>query len=92
MSFKPPFAASALSLTLVLSFAASAVQARDIVMGLIPAENNEEMIQKFEPMRLYLEKKLDAKVKVFTATDYTGVIEAMKKKRVDVAWFGPLSY
>lgn len=61
-------------------------------MGLIPAENNEEMVQKFEPMRAYLERKLGHKVKVFTATDYTGVIEAMKKKRVDIAWFGPLSY
>jgi phosphonate transport system substrate-binding protein len=66
--------------------------ARDLVMGLIPAENNEEMIQKFEPMRVHLEKKLGQKVKVFTATDYAGVIEGMKKKRVDIAWFGPLSY
>ncbi|MDD5106109.1 MAG: phosphonate ABC transporter substrate-binding protein [Desulfuromonadaceae bacterium] len=66
--------------------------ARDLIMGLIPAENNEEMVAKFEPMRAYLEKKLGVKVKVFTATDYTGVIEAMKKKRVDIAWFGPLSY
>jgi len=66
--------------------------AKDLVMGLIPAENNEEMVAKFEPMRAYLEKKLGVKVKVFTATDYTGVIEAMKKKRVDIAWFGPLSY
>jgi phosphonate transport system substrate-binding protein len=68
------------------------VLARDIVMGLIPAESNAEMIQKFEPMRAYLEKKLGEKVKVFTATDYAGVIEAMKKKRIDIAWFGPLSY
>ncbi|MBE0504667.1 MAG: phosphonate ABC transporter substrate-binding protein [Desulfuromonadales bacterium] len=66
--------------------------AKDLVMGLIPAENNEEMVAKFEPMRAYLEKKLGQKIKVFTATDYTGVIEAMKKKRVDIAWFGPLSY
>jgi len=66
--------------------------AKDLVMGLIPVENNEEMVAKFEPMRAYLEKKLGVKVKVFTATDYTGVIEAMKKKRVDIAWFGPLSY
>lgn len=66
--------------------------ARDIIMGLIPAENNEEMVAKFEPMRAYLEKKLGQKVKVFTATDYAGVIEGMKKKRVDIAWFGPLSY
>lgn len=71
---------------------ASAASARELVMGLIPAENNEEMIKTFEPMRAYMEKKLGQKVKVFTATDYAGVIEAMKKKRVDIAWFGPLSY
>ena len=70
----------------------TATLARDIVMGLIPAESNDVMIQKFEPMRAYLEKKLGEKVKVFTATDYSGVIEAMKKKRIDIAWFGPLSY
>jgi phosphonate transport system substrate-binding protein len=72
--------------------AAGMTNARELVMGLIPAENNEEMIKTFEPMRAYLEKKIGKKIKVFTATDYAGVIEAMKKKRVDVAWFGPLSY
>jgi phosphonate transport system substrate-binding protein len=66
--------------------------AEDLVMGLIPAESNEEMIKTFEPMRAHLEKKLGRKVVVFTATDYTGIIEAMRKKRVDIAWFGPLSY
>ena len=90
MYLKRFLSASALALSLSLS-AASAL-ARDIVMGLIPADNNEEMIQKFEPMRALLEKKLGEKVTVFTATDYSGVIEAMKKKRVDIAWFGPLSY
>jgi len=90
MYFKPVISASALALALSLN--AMSAHARDLVMGLIPAENNEEMVQKFEPMRLHLEKKLGQKVKVYTATDYAGVIEGMKKKRVDVAWFGPLSY
>ena len=90
MYFKQTLSASALAL--VFSLNAASVQARDIIMGLIPAENNEEMIQKFEPMRLHLEKKLGVTVKVFTATDYSGVIEAMKKKRVDIAWFGPMAY
>jgi phosphonate transport system substrate-binding protein len=72
--------------------AAGVANARDLVLGLIPADNNEEMIKTFEPMRAYLEKKVGMKVKMFTATDYAGVIEAMKKKRVDIAWFGPLSY
>ena len=29
--------------------------ARDLVVGLLPAENNEEMVKRFEPMRAYLE-------------------------------------
>ncbi|MBI2782540.1 MAG: phosphonate ABC transporter substrate-binding protein [Gammaproteobacteria bacterium] len=90
MHIKHTLAATALALA--VSLTAASAQAREIVMGLIPAENNEEMVQQFEPMRAYLEKKLGEKVKVFTATDYAGVIEAMKKKRVDIAWFGPLSY
>lgn len=79
-------------LATVAAATSSTAFARDLVMGLIPAESNEEMIQKFEPMRAYLETKLGVKVKVYTATDYSGVIEAMKKKRLDIAWFGPLSY
>ncbi len=65
-------------------------EAKGLVMGLIPAENNEEMIQKFEPMRQFLEQKTGEPIKVFTATDYAGVIEGMKKGRVDIAWFGAL--
>jgi phosphonate transport system substrate-binding protein len=72
--------------------ATSSAPKSEIVMGLIPAENNQEMAQKFEPMRAYLEKQLGRPVKVFQATDYAGVIEGMKKDRVDIAWFGPLSY
>ncbi|NET05309.1 MAG: phosphonate ABC transporter substrate-binding protein [Symploca sp. SIO2B6] len=64
----------------------------ELIMGLIPAENNEEMVEKFEPMRAYMEEKLNRPIKVFTATDYAGVIEAMRQDKVDIAWFGPLSY
>ncbi len=87
MKLKPLFAAVLMGASLL----APAAQA-EITMGLIPAENVEEMAKKFEPMRAYLEKKLGEPVKVFSATDYAGVIEAMRKKRVDIAWFGPLSY
>lgn len=64
----------------------------ELIMGLIPAESNEEMVEKFEPMRIYLEEKLNRPITVFTATDYAGVIEAMRRDKVDIAWFGPLSY
>ncbi|MFO1318462.1 MAG: phosphonate ABC transporter substrate-binding protein [Burkholderiales bacterium] len=81
----------AVAVMISLTFAAGAC-ARDLVVGLLPAENNEEMVKRFEPMRAYLERKLGTRVKVFTATDYAGVIEAMRKKRLDIAWYGPLSY
>ncbi len=90
MKFKQlKFIAAVLVLLLAIQTIA---EAKGLVMGLIPAENNEEMIQKFEPMRQYLEAKIGEPIKVFTATDYAGVIEGMKKGRVDIAWFGPLSY
>ena len=52
---------------------------QELTVGLIPAESNEEMIAAFEPMRIYLEDCLDEIVTVYTATDYTGIIEAMRK-------------
>ena len=67
-------------------------RAQELTVGLIPAESNEEMVAAFEPMRVYLEEHLKEKVTVYTATDYTGIIEAMRKGRLDVAWFGPMSY
>ena len=82
----------ALASVLLLFTAAPLAVARDLVMSLVPAENNEDMLRRFEPMRAYLERKLDEKVKMFVATDYTAVIEAMRKKRVDIAWYGPMSY
>ncbi len=63
-----------------------------LVMGMIPAEDNENIAETFEPMRRYLEEGLGCKVEVAFATDYASVIEAMKKKKVDIAWLGPLSY
>lgn len=76
----------------VFTMLAVPAMARELVLGLIPAEGAEEMVKKFEPMRAYLESKTGHKVRMFTATDYTAVIEAMHRKRVDIAWFGPLSY
>ena len=70
----------------------SAASGDRLVLGMIPAEDNEQMAERFEPMRKYLEEGLGRKVEVFFATDYASVIEAMKKKKIDVALLGPLSY
>ncbi len=60
--------------------------------GLIPAEDMEAMAKAFDPARQYLEKELGIKIEMFKATDYTAVIEAMRAKKIDVAYFGPFSY
>ncbi len=63
-----------------------------LVLGMIPAEDNEQMAERFEPLRKYLQQGLGCRVEVFFATDYASVIEAMKKGKIDVALLGPLSY
>jgi phosphonate transport system substrate-binding protein len=80
------------ALAVALLIASGAVRADGLTIGLIPAESNEEMVLSFEPMRVYLEQRLGEPVRVYTATDYTGIIEAMRKRRIDVAWYGPMSY
>lgn len=78
----------------LMSMLSGALQAEEkcLVMGLIPAEDPKAMIEQITPMKAWMEKELGQCIKLFTATDYTGVIEAMRAKKVDFAWFGPFSY
>jgi phosphonate transport system substrate-binding protein len=63
-----------------------------LVMGLIPAEENQEILRQYEPLVEYMSEELGVEVEPYTATDYSGIIEAMRSGEVDAAWFGPLSY
>jgi phosphate/phosphite/phosphonate ABC transporter binding protein len=82
------------SLVLLMGVFAGISQAKEscLIMGLIPAEDPKAMIEQIKPMKAWMEKELGQEIKLFTATDYTGVIEAMRVKKVDFAWFGPFSY
>ncbi|MBS3105407.1 phosphonate ABC transporter substrate-binding protein [Candidatus Woesearchaeota archaeon] len=61
-------------------------------MGLIPADDAEEMLRDYEPVRSYLSEKLGIPVEIKVTSDYTAAIEAMRYKHIDMAWFGPFSY
>lgn len=63
-----------------------------LVMGIIPAEDNSEMLRQYEPIVEYMSEELGVEVEPYTATDYSGIIESMRSGDVQVAWFGPLSY
>jgi phosphonate transport system substrate-binding protein len=61
-------------------------------MGLIPADDSEEMLRNYEPIRAYLSEELNMPVEIQVTSDYTAAIEAMRAKHIDMAWFGPFSY
>ncbi len=65
---------------------------KTLKISLIPAEDQLDMLKKLEPVRKYLERELGMNVETFTATDYSAVIEAMRSKKIDIAYFGPFSY
>jgi phosphonate transport system substrate-binding protein len=46
----------------------------------------------YEPIRKYIEGKLGMPVEMVYTTDYTAVIEALKSKKVHLAYLSPFSY
>ena len=61
-------------------------------MGLVPGEDPRVMVNDNQALLDHLQKSLHMEVKPFVATDYNGVIEALRSKKLDVALLGPFSY
>ena len=61
-------------------------------VALLPDENASTIIKKNENLKLYLEKQLGKKIELVVTTDYSSMIEAMRHGRLDLGYFGPLSY
>lgn len=74
------------------AFTPSAQAADVLTVGLIPSEDSRAMIANSQKMMDQLSKALGMPVKAFVAADYNGVIEALRSKRLDVAYLGPFSY
>lgn len=63
-----------------------------LTLGVITSENEADRVERYKPVRTYLEKELGVKIKWRSATDYAGVIEALKSGKIEIARFGPASY
>lgn len=61
-------------------------------VALLPDENASELIKRNQPLKDHLERELGKKVQLIVTTDYSSMIEAMRFGRIDLAYFGPLSY
>lgn len=67
-------------------------ETRVLRVGAIPSEDAQKVRETYNPLVNYLEKKTGMKVELFVATDYSGVVEAMRSGKLDIAYFGPFSY
>jgi phosphonate transport system substrate-binding protein len=60
--------------------------------GFVPAEDAQQIMQNAQPLVEILRRELGMEVQPFVATDYTGVVEALRVNKLDVAFLAPASY
>ena len=61
-------------------------------VGLLPSEDPRLVVSDNQALLDHLHNSLQVEVKPFVSTDYNGVIEALRAKKLDVAFLGPFSY
>ena len=74
------------------AFAAEDNNPQTLRVALLPDESPSVVIKNNENLKNYLQEKLGRKVELVVTTDYSSMIEAMRHDRLDLAYFGPLSY
>ncbi|HKN19539.1 MAG TPA: phosphate/phosphite/phosphonate ABC transporter substrate-binding protein, partial [Dissulfurispiraceae bacterium] len=85
-------------IALISIFTASVVLAESdpdpkvLKVALLPDESASTVIKNNEGLKNYLEAQLGKKIELVVTTDYSSMIEAMRHGRLDLAYFGPLSY
>lgn len=82
----------ALIFLLTLMVCGSALAANEMPkqlnFGIIATESTTTLEDSFGPFVKEMEKALGVPVKMFFASDYAGIIEGMRFKKVDLGWFG----
>ncbi|MBO9471070.1 phosphate/phosphite/phosphonate ABC transporter substrate-binding protein [Endozoicomonas sp. G2_2] len=61
-------------------------------VALLPDESPQTIIKENAALQSYLEDRLGKQIKLVVTTDYSSMIEAARFERIDLAYFGPLSY
>ena len=85
-------ALAAVSVTLPGAASAQEANPTKLRVALLPDENAATIIQNAQPLKVYLEGALKKEIELIVTTDYSSMIEAMRFNRIEVAYFGPLSY
>jgi phosphonate transport system substrate-binding protein len=61
-------------------------------VGVIPAQNKGNMQQAMDRLEKVLSDRIGRPVEITVYADYQGVVEAMKYKKLEMAFYGPLTY
>jgi phosphonate transport system substrate-binding protein len=80
--------AAAVTFAVASGFTALGQKANEVNFGIIATESSANLKQIWEPFLAAMAKATGLKVNGFYASDYAGVIEAMRFNKVQAAWFG----
>ena len=76
------------ALLLVSAGTASAEEQKELNFGIISTESSQNLRTLWDPFLADMSKALGMKVNAFFASDYAGIIEGMRFKKVDISWVG----
>lgn len=79
-------------LLLTVACGKSAGDAKILRVGFVPAEDAQQVMQNAQPIVDILQKRLNMEIEAFVAADYTGVVEALRVNKLDIAFLTPASY
>ena len=84
--------AGSLVATKLIATSANSQDIKELNFGIISTESQANQKPIWEPFIAAMSEEIGIPVKAFYATQYAGVIEAMRFGQVDLAWFGGKSY
>ena len=67
---------------------AHAQSTNELNFGIISTESSTNLKENWQPLIDDMQKRTGLKVNAFFASDYAGIIEAMRFNKVQVAWYG----
>ena len=76
------------ALLLVSAGTASAEEQKELNFGIISTESSQNLRTLWDPFLADMSKALGMKINAFFASDYAGIIEGMRFKKVDISWVG----
>jgi len=64
----------------------------ELSVALLPDEAAAKVIQDNQGLKVFLEQQLGKSIKLHVLINYAAMIESVRAKNIDLAYFGPLSY